>query len=144
MFLLVNEGTVKRYKGDLAEETEPQITELLNRAEQGLELLMKKETQLQTKVSRKYLYPFFIVTNSCPQLDSAKLRLPRPTAGTTAAQKLEIRRHQMIMKQRERLEEERKALKAEVETLVFRSFLLTIAIFNLRLQEREIVEERDE
>jgi DASH complex subunit SPC19 len=73
------------------------------------------------------------VTNSRPQLDSAKLRPPRPTAGTTAAQKLEARRHQMAVKQRERLEEERKALKAEVETLVFRSFLLAVSIFNLRL-----------
>ena len=142
MFLLVDEGTVKRYKGDLAEEAEPQITELLNRAEQGLEILMKKEIQLKTKVSRTSI-PFFIVTN-CPQLDSAKLRPPRPTAGTTAAQKLEARRHQMVVKQRERLEEERKALKTEVETLVFWSFLLAVAIFNLRLQERQIVEERDE
>ena len=134
VFLLVDESTVKRYKGDLAEEVEPQITELLNRAEQGLEILMKKETQLKTKVSQENIYTLFsIVTNSRPQLDSAKLRPPRPTGGTTAAQKLETRRHQMAVKQRERLEEERKALKAEVETLVFRSFLSAVSIFNLRL-----------
>jgi len=99
VFLLVDEGTVKRYKGDLADEVEPQITELMKRAEQGLEALMKKEGLLQTK------------------LESAKLRPPRPTAGTTAAQKLEARRHQMVVKQRERLEEEMKTLQAEVEAL---------------------------
>lgn len=58
MFLLIDEGTVKRYKGDLAGEVEPQITELLKRAELGLEILVKKETLLRTKVKRKYLYPF--------------------------------------------------------------------------------------
>ncbi|KAF8740129.1 hypothetical protein AX14_008545 [Amanita brunnescens Koide BX004] len=109
VFLLIDEGTVKRYKGDLAGEVEPQITELLKRAELGLEILVKKETLLRTK------------------LEGAKLRPPRPTAGTTAAQKLEARRHQMAVKQRERLEEERKALKAEVEAL-----------------ERQVIEERDE
>jgi DASH complex subunit SPC19 len=59
VFLLVDEGTVKRYKGGLAEEVEPQITELLNRAEQGLEILMKKETQLKTKVSQGNIYTLF-------------------------------------------------------------------------------------
>jgi len=53
VFLLVDEDTLKRYKGDLADEVEPQITELMKRAEQGLEALMKKESLLQTKVPRE-------------------------------------------------------------------------------------------
>jgi len=99
VFLLINESTVKRYKTEIADEVEPQITELLKRAEQGLETLVKKETLLKNK------------------LENAKLRPARPATGTTAAQKLEARRHQMLVKQRERLEEELKSLKAEVEAL---------------------------
>lgn len=50
MFLLVNEETIKRYKSDLADEVEPTITELIERAEQGLAALEKKEALLKTKV----------------------------------------------------------------------------------------------
>ena len=42
----------------------------------------------------------------------------RPVTGTTAAQKLEARRLQMLTKQRERLEEEDEALEQEVVALV--------------------------
>jgi len=50
----VNENTVKRYKSDLADEIEPVITELIERAQQGLSALEKKEHSLQTKV--RFLY----------------------------------------------------------------------------------------
>ena len=50
MFLLVDEGTVKKYKADLSDEIEPQITELISRAEKGMEALQKKRLLLQTKV----------------------------------------------------------------------------------------------
>ena len=50
VFLLVDEGTVKKYKADLSDEIEPQITELVSRAEKGLEALQKKRLLLQTKV----------------------------------------------------------------------------------------------
>ena len=50
VFLLVNEATVKRYKSDLADEIEPVIAELIERAQQGLSALEKKEHSLQTKV----------------------------------------------------------------------------------------------
>ncbi|KAF8635018.1 hypothetical protein AX15_000599 [Amanita polypyramis BW_CC] len=50
VFLLVGEDTIKKYKADLADEVEPQIAELLKRAEQGLEALVKKEALLQAKV----------------------------------------------------------------------------------------------
>jgi hypothetical protein len=50
VFLLVDEGTVERYKADLSDEVEPQITELISRAEKGLKALQKKQLLLQTKV----------------------------------------------------------------------------------------------
>ena len=50
VFLLVNEDTVKRYKSALADEIEPVIAELIERAQQGLSILEKKEHTLQTKV----------------------------------------------------------------------------------------------
>ena len=50
VFLLVGESTVRRYKADLTDEIEPQINELLSRAEKGLQVLLKKESVLQAKV----------------------------------------------------------------------------------------------
>ena len=50
MFLLVDEGTVRKYKADLTDEIEPQIRELLSRAEKGLRLLVKRENMLRTRV----------------------------------------------------------------------------------------------
>ena len=50
VFLLVNEATVKRYKSALADEIEPVIAELIERAQQGLSALEKKEHSLQSKV----------------------------------------------------------------------------------------------
>ena len=50
VFLLVNEDTIKRYKSALADEIEPVIAELIERAQQGLSALEKKEHTLQTKV----------------------------------------------------------------------------------------------
>jgi len=50
VFLLVNEETVKRFKTNLADEIEPAISELIERAEQGLVTLEKKQQLLETKV----------------------------------------------------------------------------------------------
>jgi DASH complex subunit SPC19 len=50
VFLLVNESTVRKYQTALAEEIEPSINELIERAEQGLKALEKKESVLETKV----------------------------------------------------------------------------------------------
>ena len=47
---------MKRYKSALADEIEPVITELIERAEQGLSALEKKEHTLQTKVMSKFQY----------------------------------------------------------------------------------------
>ncbi len=54
MFLLVDESTVRRYKADLTDEIEPQINELLLRAEKGLQVLLKRESMLQAKVGIFY------------------------------------------------------------------------------------------
>ena len=48
---MVNEGTVKRYRSNLADEIESAITELIQRAEQGLASLEKKQQQLESKAS---------------------------------------------------------------------------------------------
>jgi len=50
VFLLVNESTIHRYKLELIDEIEPAINELVERAEQGLMTLQKKEAALRTKV----------------------------------------------------------------------------------------------
>jgi DASH complex subunit SPC19 len=50
VFLLVDEGTVRQYKADLTDEIEPQINELLERAEKGVKALQRKESLMQTKV----------------------------------------------------------------------------------------------
>ena len=52
VFLLVNEDIVKKYKSNLADEIEPAISELIQRAEQGLTRLEKKEQFLEAKVKR--------------------------------------------------------------------------------------------
>ncbi|KAF7965396.1 hypothetical protein HWV62_43718 [Athelia sp. TMB] len=103
VFLLIDEGTVRQYQADLTDEIEPQINELLERAEKGLKALNRKEGLIQTKV------------------DAAQVAQSRPTRGTTgtwASNKLEARRLQMLATQREHLEEEMEALEAEVKQLV--------------------------
>lgn len=64
MFLLVDEGTVERYKADLSDEIEPQITELISRAEKGLKVLQKKRLRLQTKVSGVYCTTLVLTAKS--------------------------------------------------------------------------------
>ena len=58
--LLANEDLIKRYKSALADEIEPVIVELIERAEQGLAALEKKEHSLQTKVI-SITYTFLII-----------------------------------------------------------------------------------
>ncbi|KAI0268163.1 Spc19-domain-containing protein [Gloeopeniophorella convolvens] len=84
VFLLVDEGTVEKYKADLNEEIEPQVAELMSRAEKGLKALQKKQLALQTKVD---------TAQSRPHL--------RVASGGTAGNKLENRRLQLLVKQRE-------------------------------------------
>ena len=62
MFLLVDEGTVEKYKADLGDEIEPQITELISRAEKGLKALQKKRHLLQTKVLKARVFCIVLVS----------------------------------------------------------------------------------
>ena len=48
--MLVDEATVRKYKADITDEIEPQIHELLSRAERGLTILQKRENMLRAKV----------------------------------------------------------------------------------------------
>ena len=61
VFLLIDEGTIRRYKSDLTEEIEPQINELLSRAEKGLQVLVKKESILQAKVKHHQNASFSLI-----------------------------------------------------------------------------------
>ncbi|CAL1700300.1 unnamed protein product [Somion occarium] len=101
VFLLINEATIRKYKADLTDEIEPQINELLSRAEKGLRMLMKQESLLRTKVegSKQQTAP------------------PRGKFNTAGMSKLDARRVQMLARQREGLEKELEALRLEVEEI---------------------------
>ncbi|KAI6040444.1 Spc19-domain-containing protein [Pisolithus marmoratus] len=99
VFLLIDEATVRRYRSDLADEIEPQINELIDRAEQGLKLLRRKEGLMHSKV------------------EAANVMQSRAATAPTA-NKREERRAQLLSKQRRRLEEEVKVLESEIMALV--------------------------
>ncbi|KAH8834550.1 Spc19-domain-containing protein [Flagelloscypha sp. PMI_526] len=99
VFLLVGEATVDKYKSELAEEIEPAVSELLLRAENAAQALLKKESQLESR------------------LDNARSRPARPATGTSAAHKLETRRVQTLIRQREQLESQLEDLERELEEL---------------------------
>lgn len=96
---MVGEDTVKQYKSNLADEIEPAISELIQRAEQGLAALEKKQHLLEAKV------------------ENAKVRA-RPPIATSAVQKLEVRRLQALTRQREKLEAQVQDLEKEILDLV--------------------------
>ncbi|KAL7282622.1 hypothetical protein ACG7TL_004094 [Trametes sanguinea] len=100
VFLLVDESTVRRYKADLSDEIEPQINELISRAEKGMQILLKKESMLQAKVEASQSRP-----------------TSRAAATTAGMNKLDVRRMQMLARQRQKLEEELQALQAEVDAM---------------------------
>ncbi|KAG6331997.1 hypothetical protein ID866_7091 [Astraeus odoratus] len=99
VFLLVDEGTVRKYKADLADEIEPQINELIDRAEQGLKSLRRKEGLIQNKV-----------------VEAARVMQSHAATAPTA-NKREERKAQLLSKQRQRLEEEVKTLESEILVL---------------------------
>ncbi|KAI0774556.1 Spc19-domain-containing protein [Fomes fomentarius] len=100
VFLLIDEGTIRRYKANLTDEIEPQINELLSRAEKGLQILLKRENMLLAKVEASQSRP-----------------TSRTAANTTGMNKLEVRRMQMLARQRQTLEEELATLQAEVDAM---------------------------
>ncbi|KIM57968.1 hypothetical protein SCLCIDRAFT_1115786 [Scleroderma citrinum Foug A] len=98
VFLLIDEGTVRKYKTDLADEIEPQINELIDRAEQGLKALRRKEALVQNKV------------------EAARAMRSRAATAPTA-NKREERRMQILSKQRQRLEQEVMVLESDILAL---------------------------
>jgi hypothetical protein len=68
------------------------------------------------------------------KVETARSKPTRTVTGATAAQKLEARRLQMLAKQRERLEEEVRALESEVEALV-RDQCTRIPVHNLNVMQ---------
>ncbi|KAH9844356.1 Spc19-domain-containing protein [Rhodofomes roseus] len=103
IFLLIDEATVRRYKADLTDEIEPQINELISRAEKGLQILLKRESMLRAKVE-----------SSMPSRPSSRAAVTINTAGMS---KLDIRKIQMLSRQREKLEDEAAALQREIDDL---------------------------
>jgi Spc19 len=63
---------VEKYKADLGDEIEPQITELISRAEKGLKALQKKQHLLQTKVL--IARPFFCIVLVLAAKQSSRLK----------------------------------------------------------------------
>jgi DASH complex subunit SPC19 len=114
----VNEGTVKRYRSNLADEIESAITELIQRAEQGLTSLEKKQLQLESKASISARFcSQVLITATQVKVENVKM-LSRPAIGTSAVQKLETRKLQTLSRQREKLEAEVQALEKEILELV--------------------------
>ncbi|KIP10350.1 hypothetical protein PHLGIDRAFT_65795 [Phlebiopsis gigantea 11061_1 CR5-6] len=101
VFLLIDEATVRKYKADLTDEVEPQIHELLKRAERGMKIVEKRESMLRTRVE----------TQQTKQTS-------RSTVNTAGMNKLDARRVQMLVRQREKLEEEMASLQLEVDAMV--------------------------
>lgn len=108
---------MRRYKADLTDEIEPQINELLSRAEKGLQVLLKRESMLQAKVGGAH----WIQSRSL-NIHQAGASQTRPTSraapNTTGMNKLDVRRMQMLSRQRQKLEDEAAALQAEVDAMV--------------------------
>ncbi|KAH9938090.1 Spc19-domain-containing protein [Fomitopsis serialis] len=103
IFLLTEEATIRRYKADLTDEIEPQINELISRAEKGLQILLKRESMLQAKVEA-----------SMSKRPSSRTAVTINTAGMS---KLDIRKIQMLSRQREKLEDDAAALHREIDEL---------------------------
>ncbi|KAJ3533449.1 hypothetical protein NMY22_g7326 [Coprinellus aureogranulatus] len=99
VFLLVTESTVRKYQSALVDEIEPSVSALIQKAEEGLRSLQKKEASLQSKI------------------ENVQNRAKAPKA-TTAVQKSDARRLNLMVKQRERLEDQVRALEEEIMELV--------------------------
>lgn len=117
---MVTEDTVKRYKSNLADEIEAAISELIQRAEQGLASLEKKQQLFESKAG--FFFPHCdleanVLDCVVDKIENTKMR-SRPAIGIDAVQKLEARKLQTLTRQRERLEAEVCALEKEILELV--------------------------
>ncbi|EJU06192.1 hypothetical protein DACRYDRAFT_112942, partial [Dacryopinax primogenitus] len=99
LFVLINEDVLRKYKAQLVEEIEPQVSELISKAEKSLGVLERREAQLQKKVEAQQ------------NEGSTKPAIP------VAANKGEERRLKLMAARRDRLMKELKALEEEVESL---------------------------
>lgn len=115
VFLFVNESTVRRYKADLADEIEPQIMELVERAKKGMRMLEKRRNVLQSKVCAPAQQRWELLHTS---IQAEHVPVVKATATRSAAGRIEARRLQMLSSQRQSLEKELQALKDEIEDLV--------------------------
>ncbi|KAF9651699.1 hypothetical protein BDM02DRAFT_3184218 [Thelephora ganbajun] len=97
-FTLVSETTVREYKSDLREVIEPQVNELIERAEKGLRVLERREASLKARAD---------TTSSRPASRLGGIN-------TTGMNKLEARKMQMLLSQRKKLEEELLVLEDEI------------------------------
>jgi DASH complex subunit SPC19 len=116
VFLLVDEDTVEKYKADLSDEIEPQITELISRAEKGMKVLQKKHLALRTKVPDILYLSYavvYLVSKSTVQAETAQSK-PQARSAPGGAN----RRLQMLVKQSERLEVQLRELESEIMTMV--------------------------
>lgn len=118
IFLFVKESTVRQYKSELAEEIEPQILEFLERARKGVKALERRQHALQSKVTSalfKFIY-YAEILNSCTKVDQMPTLQAAKNVSTSS--KLEEKRHNLLVKQRQRLEEDLRKLQTELDSLV--------------------------
>ncbi|KZO97959.1 hypothetical protein CALVIDRAFT_596974 [Calocera viscosa TUFC12733] len=99
LFVLINEDVLRKYKAQLADEIEPQVGELIAKAEKSLGVLERREVQLQKKI------------------EVHRSNGPAKPAAPAAASKAEERRAKLMAARRDRLMRELKALEDEVESL---------------------------
>ncbi|EJD53666.1 hypothetical protein AURDEDRAFT_53214 [Auricularia subglabra TFB-10046 SS5] len=103
MSVMVNEPIIELYKAQMAEEIEPQIFEMVQRAESGITALDRKERTLKAKLEAAQT--------------RASTRPTNPHAGTVSS-KLEARRIAQVAKQHAQTEKEIQALAEEIQQLV--------------------------
>ncbi|KAH7912951.1 Spc19-domain-containing protein [Hygrophoropsis aurantiaca] len=115
VFLLIDESTVRKYKADLTDEIEPQINELIERAEKGLKSLSLKENLVQNKV--RIEMRLLDLPAELLKVEAAQAMQSRNATAPTV-NKREERRLQILQKQRQRLEEDVRQLESEVLNLV--------------------------
>ncbi|KZW04200.1 hypothetical protein EXIGLDRAFT_19105 [Exidia glandulosa HHB12029] len=104
MSVMVNEPIIELYKAQMAEEIEPQIFEMVQRAATGLTALERKERTLKAKVEAAQ--------------SRAKAAQPaRGTATGAVSSKLEARRIATVAKQLAQAEKDMQSLAAEIQQL---------------------------
>ncbi|ORY88020.1 Spc19-domain-containing protein [Leucosporidium creatinivorum] len=106
-FDTITETEVLSAQRSLASEMGPQITELIERAEGGLEGMKKKEKLLRAKLEKRLAPPTTRTTAAPPDLDALERKLKqlqgRKDMLGRAVEKLDIEQQQMAAKGRGRV-----------------------------------------